>query len=105
MVLALVLARRMPMIRAMMRLTSGVIKLMPIGVFALITRVVGETGFASFKALSLYFVTIATGLTLHLFVVLPLVLIVLGKINPRIHFRNMREPLLIAFSTSSSWLS
>ena len=88
--------------QAMMLLTGGVIKLMPIGVFALISRVVGETGFASFKALGLYMATIAAGLTFHLFVTLPLLLILLGRINPRIHFRNMREPLLIAFSTSSS---
>jgi Na+/H+-dicarboxylate symporter len=87
---------------AMMRLTGGVIKLLPIGVFALITRVVGETGFASFKALGLYASTLAVGLTFHLFVTLPLLLILLARIDPRIHFRNMREPMLIAFSTSSS---
>jgi Na+/H+-dicarboxylate symporter len=88
--------------QAMMRLTTWIIKLMPIGVFALIGRVVGETGFASFRALGLYMLTIASSLTLHLVVTLPLLLLVLGRIDPRIHFRNMREPLLIAFSTSSS---
>jgi len=88
--------------QAMMKLTSGVIKFLPIGVFALITRVVGTTGFGAFKSLGLYMVTIASGLTLHLFITLPLLLIVFGRIKPKIHFRNMREPLLIAFSTSSS---
>jgi proton glutamate symport protein len=86
----------------MMRLTSGIITLLPIGVFALITRMVATTGFDSFRPLLLYVVTIGSGLTIHLFVTLPLVLIVLGRISPRIHFANMREPLLIAFSTSSS---
>ena len=33
---------------------------------------------------------------------LPLLLILLARISPRIHFANMREPLLVAFSTSSS---
>jgi Na+/H+-dicarboxylate symporter len=88
--------------QAMMRLTGGIIKLLPLGVFALITKMVGTTGFQSFKALALYMVTIASGLTLHLFVTLPLLLILLGRISPRIHFANMREPLLVAFSTSSS---
>ncbi|MEZ5332653.1 MAG: dicarboxylate/amino acid:cation symporter [Thermoanaerobaculia bacterium] len=88
--------------QAMMRLTSGIIKLLPIGVFALITKMVGTTGFQSFKALGLYMLTIAAGLTLHLFVTLPLLLILLGRISPRTHFANMREPLLVAFSTSSS---
>lgn len=87
---------------AMMRLTSGIIKFLPIGVFALITRMVATTGFESFAALARYALTIGTGLTFHLFITLPVLLIVLGKIRPRIHFANMREPLLIAFSTSSS---
>jgi Na+/H+-dicarboxylate symporter len=88
--------------QVMMRLTSGIIAFLPIGVFALITRMVGTTGFDSFRPLALYVVTIASGLTLHLFITLPLLLILLGRISPRIHFANMREPLLIAFSTSSS---
>ena len=87
---------------AMMRLTSGIITLLPIGVFALITRMVGTTGFEAFRPLALYALTILSGLTIHLFVTLPLLLIVLGRISPKIHFANMREALLIAFSTSSS---
>lgn len=86
----------------MMALTSGIIRFLPIGVFALITRMVATTGFESFRALALYAITIGSGLTIHLFVTLPLLLILLGRISPRIHFANMREPLLIAFSTSSS---
>ena len=86
----------------MMALTSGIIKFLPIGVFALITRMVGTTGFESFQALAMYALTIASGVTIHLFVTLPLLLILLGRISPRVHFANMREPLLIAFSTSSS---
>lgn len=87
---------------AMMRLTSGIIKFLPIGVFALIARMVATTGFEGFRPLALYAVTIFSGLTVHLFVTLPLLLIVLGRISPKIHFANMREPLLVAFSTSSS---
>ncbi|HEX9730596.1 MAG TPA: dicarboxylate/amino acid:cation symporter [Thermoanaerobaculia bacterium] len=87
---------------AMMRLTGFVIRVMPIGVFGLIVTLVGTTGFASFRALGLYMVTIAVGLVLHLFVTLPLLLIALGRIKPSIHFRNMAEAMLMAFSTSSS---
>jgi Na+/H+-dicarboxylate symporter len=88
--------------QVMMRLTSGIITLLPIGVFALITRMVGTTGFDAFRPLALYALTLASGLTLHLFITLPLLLILLARISPRIHFANMREPLLVAFSTSSS---
>ena len=88
--------------RTMMRLTGGIIKLLPIGVLALITQVVGTTGFEAFRALALYMVTLASGLTIHLVITLPLLLLLLGRISPRIHFANMREALLVAFSTSSS---
>ncbi len=88
--------------KAMMVLTSYIIKFLPIGVFGLITQMVGTTGFDRFGPLSLYFVTIGGGLTIHLLVTLPLLLLILGRIKPRIHFANMRQPLITAFSTSSS---
>jgi len=88
--------------QAMMRLTQGVILFLPIGVFALITRLVGESGLEPFRALALYALTIVTGLSFHMFVVLPLVLIALGRIRPRVHFANMIDTIAMAFSTSSS---
>ncbi|MEE8147506.1 MAG: dicarboxylate/amino acid:cation symporter [Longimicrobiales bacterium] len=86
----------------MMKLTSGIIKFLPIGVFALITRMVATTGFDAFRPLALYALTIFSGVSIHFFISLPILLIVLGRISPRIHFANMYEALLIAFSTSSS---
>ena len=88
---------------AMMRLTGGIIHyIAPIGVFALIARLTGTTGFGAFKALGLYAFMLCCGLTLHLLVTMPLVLRVLGGINPIQHFRNMAQPIVMAFSTSSS---
>ena len=63
---------------------------------------VATTGFDAFRPLALYAFTVFSGLTIHLFLTLPLLLIVLGRIRPKIHFANMREPMLVAFSTSSS---
>ena len=89
--------------QAMMRLTSGIIRwVAPIGVFSLILTLVGTTGLSSFKALGLYALVLCLGLTFHLFVVLPAVLRLLGGIDPVIHFRNMVQPICMAFSTSSS---
>ncbi len=88
--------------QAMMKMTRYVIMVLPLGVFGLIVRVVGTTGFSAFKALGYYMLTIASGLTIHLFVTLPLLLLLLGRIKPSIHFRNMTDPALMAFSTSSS---
>lgn len=87
---------------AMMKLTHGIIFFLPVGVFALIASLVGTTGLEGFRSLAWYMVTIASGLTFHLFVTLPVLLMVLGRINPRIHFGNVRDALLVAFSTSSS---
>ncbi len=88
---------------AMMRLTGGIIHLVaPIGVFGLIVNLVGTTGLGAFKALGLYALMLVCGLTFHFLVTLPLVLRFLGGINPIVHFRNMVEPIVMAFSTSSS---
>ncbi|MCY4186857.1 MAG: dicarboxylate/amino acid:cation symporter [Bryobacterales bacterium] len=87
---------------AMMRLTGGIIRLVaPIGVFALIAKLMGTTGLAAFKALALYALMLVSGLTVHLLVTLPLILRFLGRINPITHFRNMVQPIVMAFSTSS----
>ncbi len=88
--------------QAMMKLTGFVLAVAPLGVFGLMTRVVGESGFEAFRALGLYMLTVALGLGIHLFITLSLVLLLMGRIDPRIHFRNMIEPLTMAFSTSSS---
>ena len=88
---------------AMMKLTGGIIHIFaPIGVFALIARLMGTTGLGAFKALGLYALMLVCGLSLHLFITLPLVLRLLGGINPITHFRNMVQPIVMAFSTSSS---
>ena len=63
---------------------------------------VGITGFESFGPLIWYLLTVATGLTVHIFVTLPLALVVLARISPAIHFKKLCNPLLIAFSTSSA---
>lgn len=88
--------------RAMMSLTSGIIKLLPIGVFGLMVTLVGATGLRSFGNLFQYVLTLGSGLAIHFFVTLPLLLYFWGRVSPWKHAMNMREPLLVAFSTSSS---
>lgn len=88
--------------QAMMKMTGLVIKILPIGVFGLIVRVVGETGFSTFKNLGLYMLTIASGLAFHFFITLPILLFLLARIKPAVHYRNMADVMLMAFSTSSS---
>ena len=86
----------------MMMLTSGVIRLAPLGVLGLMTRTVGESGLGAFGALAMYAVTIVAGLAVHNLVTIPLILSLVGRMNPITHVRNVSEALLMAFSTSSS---
>jgi proton glutamate symport protein len=87
---------------AMVILTKWVMALAPVGVFALILPVVYSTGADLFVNLGKYFLTVLSGLFIHLFVVLPCVLRFIGGVNPWAHFRAMRPALLLAFSTASS---
>jgi len=88
--------------QVMMRMAEGVLTLLPYGVFALLVKVVASTGVEPFKALLLYMLTVALALVLHAGVVLPLVLKLAGRVNPRAWFRAMSPALMTAFSTSSS---
>jgi len=88
--------------QTMMALTSGIIRLAPIGVFGLIAPVAGTSGLEAFRALGLYMLAIFLGLAIHAGVTLPILLRTLGGIRPSVHFRNMVEPLTMAFSTASS---
>lgn len=88
--------------QVMMLITDWVMKFSPIGVFALVAKVVAATGFDAFKPLALFFITVIAALAIHFFVVMPLLLRVVGRVNPWRHYRAMFPALLTAFSTSSS---
>ncbi|MCK4903452.1 MAG: dicarboxylate/amino acid:cation symporter [Candidatus Marinimicrobia bacterium] len=88
--------------QAMMLLTQAIIKFLPIGVFGLISTAVATTGFELFKGVAWYIVTIAVGLTLHAFVVLPIIFLLFTRINPIKHYRAIASAMAAAFSTSSS---
>jgi Na+/H+-dicarboxylate symporter len=88
--------------QVMLRLTGMVLKVAPIGVFGLVARAVAEFGLTAFRAMLLYMAMIALGLAIHFFLTLPALLKLLGGISARTHYRNVAEPLAIAFTTSSS---
>jgi len=86
----------------MMNITQIIIKFAPLGVLGLITKAVAISGFGLFSAVGKYMLTIAGGLSIHFFIVLPLLFYFLTGINPRYHFRAMVSALATAFATSSS---
>jgi Na+/H+-dicarboxylate symporter len=88
--------------QAMMLLTQAIIKFLPIGVFGLISTAVASIGFELFKGVAMYMVTIAIGLTLHAFVVLPIIFFLFTRISPMKHYRAIASAMATAFSSSSS---
>ncbi len=88
--------------QAMMKLTGGIIKLAPIGVFGLIVTAVGTAGLDLFVAVGKYMITIALGIAIHLGILLPLIFYFFTGISPLKHYKAMAPAMAMAFSTSSS---
>jgi proton glutamate symport protein len=86
----------------MLAITHAIMRVAPIGIFALIARTVQESGGAALGPLALFFVCVAGGLLFHLFVTLAIIMRVFGGFRPWAHYRAMAPALLTAFSTASS---
>ncbi len=86
----------------MMQITELIMKFAPIGVWALVAKVVAVSGLEAFQPLAVFFFTVLLALMMHLFVVMPIILRFLAGVNPWRHYQAMAPALLTAFSTSSS---
>ncbi len=86
----------------MMRITDWVMLFAPIGVFALVARVVATTGFDAFAPLLWFFLSVVLALAVHFFITMPLLLRFVAGVNPLRHYRAMAPALLTSFSTASS---
>ncbi|HEY5679435.1 MAG TPA: dicarboxylate/amino acid:cation symporter [Pseudomonadales bacterium] len=87
---------------ALMKLITLLIKLAPIGVFCLMAKLFATLGWSEITRLLQYFLTVVGALLIHVTLVYPTLLMVLGRVSPIRFFGKMREPLLVAFSTASS---
>ena len=87
---------------SMLKLTQLIMKCLPLGVFFLIAREFAKTGFASVKALSIFSSLVLSGTGILFFIIIPILLILIAKINPLQHLKAMTSSLITAFSTSSS---
>lgn len=90
------------LLSVMMQMTNLVMKFAPVGVFALVAKVILISGLEAFRPLAMFFATVSLALAAHLLLFLPLVLKLIAKVQPTRHFRAMMPALLTAFSTSSS---
>lgn len=88
---------------ASMTLVDWILRLAPLGVFALVAWTVARIGLGNlFGPLSWYVVAVVGGLLIHALVTLPLVLRFFGKTGALGFARGMRPALMTAFGTDSS---
>jgi Na+/H+-dicarboxylate symporter len=83
-------------------ITKWIMKFTPLAVVCFVIPPVAEVGVDILRNLVPYVLTVVGALVLHTCVVLPIALKVLAGYSPMRHFRNMRDSLLMAFSTASS---
>ncbi len=86
----------------MLEITELVMKFAPIGVFALVAKVVASTGYDAVIPLASFTGTVFLALLFHSVITLPLLLAFVGRVNPLRHYQAMMPALMMAFSTSSS---
>ena len=87
---------------AMMVIVNVLLKFAPLGVFALITSTVAQSGIGVLTNLAWYCLAVVLGLTLQIVVVYPIMLITFSTVSPLAFFSGMKNAILFAFSTSSS---
>lgn len=88
----------------MMKITLWVIRFTPLGIFGIVAKVVADQDNLGqlVSSMGIYMITVLGALLIHAFITLPLLLRVVGKVNPFKHLSAMTTPVLTAFSTSSS---
>jgi len=86
----------------MLKITDLIMRFAPLGVFALVAKVVAGTGFNAFAPLGAFFFSVVAALAIHFLVTLPLLLYFVGRVSPLRHFQAVSSALLTAFSTASS---
>ncbi len=86
----------------MMKITDWIMKLAPVGVFALMTYTIGMLGLEVIKPLAVYMATVIGGLLIHAAVTLPVVVWAVARMNPAKFFREMISAVATAFTTASS---
>ena len=85
-----------------MKLIGVVIRLAPIAIACFMFNLAAVFGWDLLVRLSAYVGVVLLALGLHMFVVYPLALVLLGRFSPVRFFRDIQEAMVMAFSTASS---
>ncbi len=86
----------------LMKLIMMIVSLAPYGVFCLMVKLGLNVGISEITKLAAYFFTVVGVLIIHGILVYPILLMLIARVNPLIFLKKMREPIMVAFSTSSS---
>lgn len=93
----------------MMALTGFIIRLAPIGIFAIVMVLVGrqandvEMMKECFKGIALFVIVVWISLIVIGGIILPIMVAFLAKVSPVKHLKQIYSALMVAFSTSSSY--
>ena len=85
-----------------MRFVGWIIAITPIGIFGIISALIGKSGLAPILDMWKFFLIVIGALGFHMLVVLPIIAYSLGKFNPYQYLLKMKDVLIFAFSTASS---
>lgn len=93
--------------KAIMKIVHWIMIFTPIGIFSLIAERIGMEGGGSAvielaMEIGKYVLSVVVGLSIHGFIVLPIILILFAKRNPLQYVQHLGKALLTAFSTASS---
>lgn len=84
------------------RVLGWMIRLIPLAVFGVVTRAVGEHGYAPLKGLGVYVLVGVLGLALHIGITYNAWLWLFSRLSPRAFWREAREPVAYALGANSS---
>ena len=85
-----------------LKITDWIMALSPIGVFALLATIVGQTGFSVFKPIAFYVATVLVAIAIHLVFTLSGLIFIVGKYSPFMFYKKIFPAIATAFSTDSS---
>ncbi len=86
----------------MMQVVNVVMRVAPIGIFALMAKTFSEQGLSLISPMTSYFGLVAVVLVFHATVTLMFLLKLFGHVSPLIFMKKMRSTQMLAFSTASS---
>ncbi len=86
----------------MMKMTSIVMLVAPLGVFCLLARTFANIGFDAFLPMIKYMVSVLGGLAVHCLIVYMILLAVFARVSPVMFLKKFVSVMAFAFSTATS---